>query len=429
MKRVMALLMVVLIAVSLVACDMVGGGSVQKEGTVYWLNFKPEIDGLLHELAERYTAEKGVEVKISTPPSGTYESTLLEQLESTDPPTMFNMGNPNSLKQLGAYAADLTDTSIANQVSVSDYNLTNEDGKIVAVGYCSECFGIVVNPDFLPLVGMKIEDIKDYESLKSAVEIIHNNEFWLGYDAFAPIDFSDESSWKYTAHLADIEYAYEYRASRGWPECPATLTGEYMENFRNMYDLIVNNCSVSPEELSTGKYNGLQDFMDGKAAFYLTGSWDYAAIVKEIPNAVMIPLYCGVNGETNAGLCSGTENRLAVNGKVSEKTQKATINFMVWLVSDSDASAALSKELGPLPFKKAVADTENGFLNDAAKYREDGCYNLPWAFYYQPDSENYRADLAAALKSYNSDQSDERWENVRSAMIDNWMKCYIKDNE
>ena len=102
---------------------------------------------------------------------------------------------------------------------------------------------------------------------------------------------------------------------------------------------------------------------------------------------------------------------------------------MTWLVTDPDASAALSKELGPLPYKKAVVDTENGFLNDAAKYREDGCYNLPWAFYYQPDSANYRADLAAALKAYNADQSDKSWENVRSAMIDNWMKCYIAENE
>jgi len=428
MKRLLALIVAVMIAVSLVACDT-SDSAVQKEGSVYWLNFKPEIDGLLQELAARYKEEKGVDVKVYTPDSGKYQSTLLEQLDSLDPPTMFNLGTPNDIKILGSYAADLTDTAIADQVSVTDYNLVDESGKLLALGYCSECFGIVVNPDFLPLVGLTIDDIKDYESLKYAVEIIHNNEFWLGYDAFAPVDFSDESSWKYTAHLANVEYAYEYRASKGWPECPASLTGEYMDNFRNLYDLVVNNCAVSPEKLAKGSYNGLQDFKDGKAAFYLAGSWDYAEIVKEIPNAVMIPYYCGVKGEAKAGLCSSTENRWAVNGKLSEKTQKATRGFMVWLVSDPDASSALSKALGPLPYKKATNDVENGFINDAAKYREDGCYNLPWQFCYQPDSGAYRAGLLNALKAYNSDQSDDTWQNVRKAMIDNWMTCYIAENE
>ena len=102
---------------------------------------------------------------------------------------------------------------------------------------------------------------------------------------------------------------------------------------------------------------------------------------------------------------------------------------MVWLVSDPDASSALSKALGPLPYKKATNDVENGFINDAAKYREDGCYNLPWQFCYQPDSGTYRAGLLNTLKDYNSDQSDETWQNVRKAMIDNWMTCYIAENE
>lgn len=426
MKRVLALILAALIAVSLVACDSSDDG-VQKEGSVYWLNFKPEIDGLLQELAAKYTKEKGVEVKISTPASGAYESTLLEELKSLDPPTMFNLNDPNNIELLRDYAADLSKTAVANQMTVKDYNITDEENKLLAIGYCSECFGIVVNPDFLPLVGMKIEDIKDYESLKYAVEIIHMNVDWLGYDAFAPIDFSDESSWKYTAHLANVEYGNELRTSKGWPECPASLTGKYMKNFRNLYDLVINNCSVKPEDLAKGSYDGLQDFMDGKAAFYLTGSWDYAAIVEEIPNAVMIPFYCGIKGEKKAGLCSGTESRWVVNGTLSEKTQNATLDFMEWLVSDPEASAALSKELGPLPFENA-ASVKNGFLENAAKYIENGCYNIPWAFYYQPEVEKYRADLADALKAYNADQSDKTWEDVRTAMIDNWMLCYIEEN-
>ncbi len=99
MKRLLALIVAVMIAVSLVACD-VSDSSVQKEGSVYWLNFKPEIDGLLQELAARYKEEKGVDVKVYTPDSGKYQSTLLEQLDSLDPPTMFNLGRSGERDRL-----------------------------------------------------------------------------------------------------------------------------------------------------------------------------------------------------------------------------------------------------------------------------------------------------------------------------------------
>lgn len=41
-------------------------------GSVYWLNFKPESDEVLQEIAADYTAKTGVEVKVVTAASGTY---------------------------------------------------------------------------------------------------------------------------------------------------------------------------------------------------------------------------------------------------------------------------------------------------------------------------------------------------------------------
>lgn len=42
-------------------------------GKVYYLNFKPEVDTQWQEIAAAYTAETGVEVKVVTAASGTYE--------------------------------------------------------------------------------------------------------------------------------------------------------------------------------------------------------------------------------------------------------------------------------------------------------------------------------------------------------------------
>ena len=54
MKRIAAIVLMLLMIVSLAACDIFSGSS----GSVYWLNYKPELDETLHTLAARYKEEK-----------------------------------------------------------------------------------------------------------------------------------------------------------------------------------------------------------------------------------------------------------------------------------------------------------------------------------------------------------------------------------
>ena len=234
----------------------------------------------------------------------------------------------------------------------------------------------------------------------------------------------DSSSWRFTGHLANLEYFYEEKESGAkWEECPASLTGKYMENYKNLYDLIINNSLTDPKDLANGGHDAEAEFKEGKAAFFVNGSWEYAAVSGDVPNATMIPYYCGVAGEEKAGLNCGTENCWAVNANASEADQQATIDFMVWLVSDPDASKAMVEQLGIMPYKNA-AESSNGFLNDAAKYTADGCYVMDWATNYQPNVDDYRAALVAALNQYNADQSDANWDLVKAAFVDGWATQY-----
>ena len=100
---------------------------------------------------------------------------------------------------------------------------------------------------------------------------------------------------------------------------------------------------------------------------------------------------------------------------------------MVWLVSDPDASKAMVEQLGIMPYKNAV-ESSNGFLNDAAKYTADGCYVMDWATNYQPNVDDYRAALVAALNQYNADQSDANWDLVKAAFVDGWATQYALAN-
>ena len=425
MKKIIALLMALVMVFALCAC---GSGSAKSEtGSVYWLNFKPELDETLQELAKTYTEKTGVEVKVVTAASGTYSQTLTAEMDKSNPPTLFVVGNQAGVKDWKDYALDLTGTAIANELNTDAYNLYDETGKLVSIGYCYECYGIIVNPDLIEAAGHSMDEIKNFDGLKAVAEDIHARAEELGFDAFSSSDMDSSSSWRFTGHMANLEYFYEERDAGGWTECPASLSGAYMENFKNLYDLCINNSLTDPKDLATGGHDAENEFKTGKAAFFVNGSWEYAAVSETVPNATMIPYYCGVAGEEKAGLNCGTENCWAVNAKVSEADQKATIDFMVWLVTDPEASAKMVEQLGIMPYKSAVAST-NGFLNDAANYTANGCYVMDWATNYQPNVDDYRAALVSALNQYNADQTDANWALVVTAFVDGWATQYAAAN-
>ena len=400
------------------------GGDSAAAGRVYWLNFKPEADGILQQVAAMYTEKTGVPVTITTAASGTYNETLISEMDKSAPPTMFIVGNAPAVKDWADYALDLTGTPIANELNTDAYNLYDENGKLVSIGYCYECYGIIVNPTLLEQAGYKLDDINNFDALKTAAEDIHARAAELGFDAFTSNDMDGSSSWRYTGHMINLDYYYEEKdAGTTWTECPATITGAYVDNYRNLYDLCVENSLVSRDSLATGGHDAENEFKTGQAVFFVQGSWEYSAIAGDVPNATMIPYYCGVAGEEKAGLNCGTENYWAINAKASADDQQATMDFMVWCVTDPEASRLLVDSFGVMPYKQA-AESTNGFLADSEAYSAEGCYVMDWATNYQPNVDEYRATLVAALNQYNADPSDANWDIVTTAFVAGWANQY-----
>ena len=398
------------------------------EGSVYWLNFKPESDEVLQDVAAMYTEKTGVPVKVVTAASGTYSQTLNSEMDKSAPPTIFVIGNAAGAKDWKDYALDLTGTPIANELNTDAYNIYSDDGKLVSIGYCFECYGIIVNPDLIEKAGHTMDEIKNFETLKTVVEDIHARAAELGFDAFSSCDMDSSSSWRFTGHMANLEYYYEEKAAgTTWTECPAEITGEFLPNFKLLYDLCINNSLTDPKDLATGGHDAEAEFKEGKAAFFVNGSWEYSAVSESVPNATMIPYYCGVEGEENAGLNCGTENCWAINSKASEADQQATMDFLVWCVTDPEASRLLVDSFGVMPYKNAVEST-NGFLAAADAYAAAGCYVMDWATNFQPNVDEYRATLVSALNAYDADQSDANWEMVKLAFVDGWALQYANVN-
>ena len=442
MKKIIAMLLAVMMVLSLAAC---GGSSAPAAtqapaanapaadngtGAVYYLNFKPEADAAWQALAKTYTEKTGVPVKVVTAASGTYSDTLTAEMAKSEAPTLFQVGNAQGLLDWNDYCLDLSGTVFANELTTNDFNLYDASGALKAAGYCYEAFGIIVNKALLAQAGHSVDEIKDFASLKAVVEDIHANAAALGFDAFTASGLDGSSSWRFSGHLANMPLYYEFRDD-GVTEQPATVTGAYLDNYRNIWNLYINNSSANPATLSTSTGDeATGQFKEGKAAFYQNGTWEFAGLIEaglKAEDLTMIPIYCGVSGEEKSGLCCGTENCWAVNAKASEANIQATLDFLTWVVTSDEGTSMMAQEFGPIPFKNAKTP-ENVFFAAANDYTAAGNYVVTWAFNHTPNVDNWRATLVTALAAYSADQSDANWAKVQEAFVDGWAYEYNMQN-
>ena len=425
-KKLLSVFLVGVMALSVLA----GCGSKKEEkGSVYYLNFKPEADAAWQALAKQYTEETGVEVKVVTAASGEYEATLTTEMAKSSAPTMFQVGNQNALATWQDYCLDLTGTEVFNEMTTEDFNIKGEDGGTYAIGYCYEAFGLITNKALLAKAGYSVEDIKDFASLKTIVEDITARKDELGFSAFSSAGLDGSSSWRFSGHLANMPLFYEFRDDNVTSQ-PAEVTGAYLDNFKAIWDLYINNSTVDVAALATATGDQSEaEFGKGEAVFFQNGTWEYANLVTDETKGflmnkddlTMLPIYCGVEGEENAALCCGTENCWAVNSQASEADQKATLDFMKWVVTSEAGTQMMAEQFGPIPFKAAKA-SENVFFTAANDLIADGKYVVTWAFNYTPNVDAWRTGVVSALQQYSANGGS--WDDVVTAYVNGWATQY-----
>ena len=392
------------------------------------MNFKPEADAQWQELAKIYEEETGVEVTVVTAASGQYETTLKSEMGKSECPTMFQVNGPVGLASWKDYCADLSDTEVYKQLTSEDFALKDGD-KVAGIGYVIESYGIICNKKLLTEAGYSMDDIKNFADLKHVSEDITARRDELGFDAFTSAGMDGSSDWRFKTHLANLPVYYEYQAD-GINNTNA-IKGTYLDNYRQIWDLYINNSTTDPKQLSvkTGD-DAVAEFVAEKAVFYQNGTWAYSDISSVgDENLGMLPIYIGVDGEENQGLCTGTENYWCVNNKASEADIKATEDFMAWLATDDTALKAICGSQGAMPsgadgmgfvtpFKKNL-ESDNLLVNIASQYVADGKTPVSWNFTTMP-SETWKNEVGSALTVYASDQTDANWDLVKKAFVEGW---------
>ena len=395
-----------LAALILLSWTVLSGCSRSKE-SVYLLNGYPELEESLLTLARRYEKEKGVRVRVVTVTRGGYENTLNTELNHFGPPALFTV-NARTAMTWREHILDLSGTSAAKARTTTAFDLTDGE-QLLALGWGDRCLGLAVNPGLLEKAGHSLAEITDYDSLRRVCQDIHARTDVLGFDAFASADLAG-NAWRVTDVLFGPVYAREMA------DDPIHPAGTYLEHFRTIWELYLSNSPTVREKLTENGADPLQEFLRGKAVFLPSDSGEYGTLSAAVPDVAMIPVYSGLEGETGL-LCHGGD-AWAVNADLSAPEQKNALELLEWLLTDPEASAALTEHLGILPFA-AGTESPNGFLRTAAEDVTAGRSGISAVVADRADPDRYRKNLTEALKLYSGDAAEENWAEVEKVLTDN----------
>lgn len=441
LKKIIALTLASLFVFSIfTACGKTDtGDDVESANQIRYLNFKPEVADIYQEIAAKYEEETGVKVIVETAANNTYEQTLMSKMATDEAPTIFQINGPKGYLNWKDYCADLTDSEVYNHLTDKSLAVT-VDGKAYGVPYVVEGYGIIYNKaimdkyfalDNKATKYTSMDEINNFAALKEVVEDMQKNKDALGIDGvFASTSLKSGEDWRWQTHLANLPVYQELKANNVdlTSDETKTLKFDYADNFKNIFDLYINNSTVDSSKLGTKTVNdSMAEFALEKCAMVQNGNWAWGQISKvkgnkvKAENVKYLPIYTGVDGEESQGLCIGTENFFCVNSQASAGEQKAAKDFIYWLYSSKTGKDYVTNKLGFIAPFDTFEDSEKPTDPLATEVllwmNKDGINTVPWNFTLFP-SQTFKDDFGAALLQYA--QGTKTFDEVKELVVNEW---------
>lgn len=410
-----------------------------KNVTIRFLNFKPEVASVYEEIAAKYKEETGNTLIVETAANNTYEQTLSAKMSTSEAPTVFQVNGPRGYANWRDYCLDLTDSEIYSHL-IDKSAAVSTNGRAYGIPYTIEGYGIIYNNEiterYFALENratefVSMDEVDSFDELKALVEDMQANKDALGIKGvFASTSLKSGDDWRWTTHLANVPVAYEFEKN------DIDLTGEgtgklnfdYSDNFRNIFDLYLNNSTVDKKMLGSKITDeSMAEFALGECAMVQNGSWAWSQISGVAGNTVsaenirMMPIYMGIEGENEQGLCIGTENFLCINSAAKPEEQQAAKDFLFWLYSSDSGKDFVVNRLGFIAPFDTFTDTErpdDPLSREVLRWMDmDSIKNVPWSFTVFP-SQTFKEEFGAALLQYAQGSRD--WEYVREKVVASW---------
>ena len=432
-----------LLAVAL-ACVGCGGGGKSSAQEIYFLNYKPEISDVYpRDVKPAFEAENpGYTLKVVTAASGSHEQTLKNELAKSTPPDIFHINGHRQLEGLKDYASDISDTQFYALLSDKSMAITY-DGVPVGVPYAIEGYGIIYNDAImrayfaLPNKAVSInsaEEITDFATLKAVVEDMQANASALGINGvFAPSAMAAGNQWPLNQHAVNVPLFFEFKdlapdeSSITTGLASSTISFKYGDNYKALVDLYTNNCTT-PKSLLGSKTidDAMAEFALGQCAMVQNGNWSSPQIIGVKGSKVAaedikyLPIYMGIPGESDYGLCVGTETYLAINKNASPEARQAADLFLTWLFSSATGKKIVSEKLMFItPFSSFAPDEfpPDPLSREVGRWmNKPGVESIEWTLNAFPTVE-WKDGITSALLKY-FDGAD--WSVVVDAVVNGW---------
>lgn len=446
MKKHLAFIMAAALTVPMLcSCSKGVGNNVTDENggggnaVVRFLNFKPEIATAYEEIAAKYKEETGGTVIVETAANNTYEQTLSAKMATNEAPTIFQVNGPRGYANWKDYCADLSSTEMYKHLTDKSAALTY-DGKVYGIPFMVEGYGIIYNKEItdkyfdLDNKAVDFDDmdkVNSFEKLKALVEDMQAKKAELGINGvFASTSLKPGDDWRWQTHLANVPIYYEFQKNNVDLTGDETkvITFEFGNNFRNIFDLYINNSTIDRKLLGSKITDeSMAEFALGECAMVQNGNWAWSQINGISGNKVTadnikyLPIFTGVQGEENQGLCIGTENFLCINSQADAAARKAAEEFLYWLCSSKSGKDYVVNSLGFIAPFDTFEDAEKP--NDPLTHEildwmeDDKVSNIPWNFTIFP-SQTFKDDFGAALLQYAQGSLD--WDEVERIVVESW---------
>lgn len=413
-KKLLATMLVTAMAVSATACggggsdapassDGEGGGSSGGSGTAITIfNSKSEVQDQFVQMAEKYSAEKGVDVEVYYS-NDTVAAHLATRYSANDPYTL-SMVDAKDIYSLGPeHAIDLSDQE---WVQNTDYAIS-VDGKVMGFPVCIEARGLMYNATAIEAITGEEFKPEDYATVDAFQGLLDK---LVAGGMETPTGIMKED-WSLAGHFLSETYeeqpdveAYITQLHEGTADL---INNEKFNAKMDYFDTMMKYNFAAGSAIATEREVAEQKLAEGEIAFMFGGNWDWSMLsaydYSEKMGMMAVPQ--NTSDGTNAKMEGGGSKYFFIDSSesTSEEQRQAAKDFLNWLVLDEEGNKFLTEDCNLVPAYSNISAEALDPLSTSVKTFADAGNLIP-NYDYLPD--DHYSICGASMQKYLAGQID-----------------------
>ncbi len=415
-KLVTAAVVILISAGMFTACKQKDAGKETTEKVeVHFFQFKPYLDEQYKALARDFEAEHpNVTIKTETIGGGTQWQTILKgKFSANEGPDIFPVEGKGQYELWSDYIADLSAEPWTAKALPFALETLNINGKQMGMPVNLEGYGYIYNKDIFAEAGVTTPP-KNLSELRQACEKIKA----AGYTPFAT---GYSTWWVMGLHLMNVAFAQQDDPQAFIEKLNAgnarMADNQLFKDLKNILDLTKEYGEKNP--LTTDHNKQVQMFANGEVAMIQQGVWKEKPIFEANSSIKIGLLPIPLNDDTKMNRVPvGVPFNFVVNKTSSEEVQKASKQFLNYLVNTETGQKYMTEKFGFIPAYSGVSSSGLGGVGqDILAYASED-KTVPWVFGSFPDG--FANEAKDHIQSYIAGRQD--WPTTLQKFDEAWQK-------